>query len=114
MKYLTQIDFQGVEQRGLPGFKLSNSYVGNQATIGDIISLLLPILFTFAGLLLLLYLLFGGISLMTSGGDPKAVASAKGKITNAFIGFILVFVSYWVVKLIGIIFQLDAIKNIFV
>lgn len=111
---LAQIDFKNIM---IPGVAAPIGNINNYSTqsggIAGLLSALLPILFTFAGLLLLLYLLFGGISLMTSGGDPKSVASAKGKITNAFIGFILVFVAYWVVRLFGIIFQLGAITRIF-
>ncbi len=50
---------------------------------------------------------------MTSGGDPKAVQSAKSKITNALIGFVIVFAAYWIVQLIASILGLEAITNIF-
>lgn len=114
MKYLAQIDFNNfkipVGTDVTPAIKINELFSGG---VGKIISALLPILFTFAGLLLLLYLLFGGISLMTSGGDPKSVASAKAKITNAFIGFILVFVAYWVVALLGKILGITVFTSIF-
>lgn len=80
---------------------------------GEIISALLPYLFAGAGLLLLLYLIYGGLSLMLSRGDPKAVQSAKGKITSAFIGFIIVFASYWIVQIVGKILGIDAVTNTF-
>ena len=81
--------------------------------LGEIISALLPYLFAGAGLLLLLYFIFGGLSLMLSRGDPKAVQSAKDKITSAVIGFIIVFVSYWLVQIVGIILGIEAIQTIF-
>lgn len=68
--------------------------------IGFVITSLLPYLFAGAGLLLLLYLLYGGISLMLSQGDPKTVQSAKGKITGAVIGFVVVFAAYWIVQIV--------------
>ena len=80
---------------------------------GEIISALLPYLFAGAGLLLLLYLIFGGIQFMTSGGDPKARESAKGKITGALVGFIIIFASYWIVQIVGIILGIEAIQTIF-
>ncbi len=113
MKNLAQIDFKNLSIPTTGGaFNLFN-LSGYPGGIGVVISALLPILFTFAGLLLLLYLLFGGISLMTSGGDPKSVASAKGKITNAFVGFIIVFVAYWVVSLLGKILGLTTFTSLF-
>ncbi len=82
---------------------------GGQPTIGSFISALLPYLFAIAGLLLLLYLIWGGFSLMTSGGDPKQMDQAKGKITNAIVGFLLLFVSYWLVQILQVVFGLPKI-----
>ncbi len=85
----------------------------NQTDLGGIISGLLPYLFAGAGLLLLFYLIYGGLSLMLSRGDPKAVQSAKDKITSAVIGFIIVFVSYWLVQIVGTILGIEAITETF-
>lgn len=76
-------------------------------TVGTIISELLKYLFVFAGLALLGYLIYGGFLLMTSGGDPKKVESAKGAITNAILGFLLIFCAYWITQIVGMIFGLD-------
>ena len=81
--------------------------------LGEIVSGLLPYLFAGAGLLLLLYLLLGGFQLMTSGGDPKKTQEGKGKITNALVGFIIVFIAYWLVQIVGTILGIKAITNIF-
>jgi len=86
---------------------------GNALTLGAIISALLPYLFVVAGLLLLLYLVFGGFSLLTSRGDPKAVQIAKERITFALVGFIVIFVSYWIVQFVGTILGIEAIQDIF-
>lgn len=81
--------------------------------LGEIVSGLLPYLFAGAGLLLLLYLLLGGFQLMTSGGDPKKMQEAKGKLTNALVGFIIVFIAYWLVQIIGKILGIEIISEIF-
>lgn len=86
----------------------------NNTNIGTIISKLLPYIFTIAGMLLLIYLIFGGFQLMLSRGDPKAAQSAKSHITNALIGFIIVFIAFWVVQIFGRIFGLQSILDIFV
>ncbi|MCJ7805260.1 hypothetical protein MUP46_01310 [Patescibacteria group bacterium] len=95
-------NLEEIQRLGLPDFK----FVGS-SSIGEIISSLLPYLFTGAGLLLLLYLIFGGLQLMTSRGDPKAVQSAQGKITGALIGFLIVFASYWIVQIVASILGLQ-------
>lgn len=82
-------------------------------TLGGVVSSIVPYLFTIAGLLLLLYLIFGGFSLMMSRGDPKAMEAAKGKITNAAIGFAIVFTAYWLVQLLSAILGLQGFGGLF-
>lgn len=61
----------------------------------------ISIVFFVAGAGLLLYLISGGLTLMTSKGDPKALEMGKAKVTNALVGFLIVFVSYWIVQIVG-------------
>lgn len=96
-----------IEEQGLPGFNFAG------AKLGDIIQKAIPWIFGLAGIGLLLYLIYGGFHLMTSGGEPKAMQEAKGKITNALIGFIIIFVAYWIVQIVGRVFGLTGITDIF-
>ena len=82
-------------------------------SLGAIVSGLLPFIFVGAGLLLLLFLVIGGFGLLTSRGDPKAVEAAKGRITFALAGFIVIFVSYWIMQIIGRVLGIQAIQDIF-
>lgn len=75
--------------------------------LGDLITTLLRYLFPFAGLILFAYLIIGGFSFLTSGGDPKGMEAAKGKVTNAIVGFIIIFVAYWVVQIFEFIFKIQ-------
>lgn len=104
---LSQIDFEKIKQSA--GLSSSNY----PTTIGDIVATALKFVFPAAGILLLIYLVFGGFSLMVSSGDPKAIAAAKGRITSALIGFVIVFASYWIVQIVGIILGLPDIGGIF-
>ncbi len=45
-----------------------------------------------AGLILLIYMLWGAFDWIVSEGDKERVAKAQAKITNALIGMVLVFV----------------------
>ena len=76
------------------GFKFENG------TIGDVFSELLPYIYVVAGLILLIMLIMGGFGLMTSAGNPDKTKAGYGKITNALIGFLIIFVSYFVVQLV--------------
>jgi len=80
---------------------------GENFTLGTIVGKLLPILFSVAGIILFLFLIAGGFDLLTSGGDPKKAEGAKGKITNAIVGFIIVFVAWWLTKILSTIFGLE-------
>jgi len=81
----------------------------SDATIGDIISALIPYIFTIAGLVLFIMLIMGGFGLLTSGGNPDKVNAAKGKLTSALIGFVIIFVSYWLMKILEIVFGIEII-----
>lgn len=81
--------------------------------VGFVVTVLLRYLFPLAGLLLLLYLLYGGYRLMFSRGDPKAMQEAKSIITFALTGFLIVFLAYWVVQLTGRILGIPDIVDIF-
>jgi hypothetical protein len=97
---------------GLIHITLPNSLVGN-APVGTIVTLLIPYVFIIAGLALLFYLVAGGLQIMISQGDPKAIAGGKDKIQNALVGFIIMFVAYWIVKLVGRILGLDVFDRLF-
>lgn len=108
---LTQIDFNKVKlpTTGSPAIDINSTALN----IADIISPILPYVFTITGILLLLYLLLGGLQLMLSAGDPKKVQGAWAKITNAVIGFLIVFIAYWVIQLVGKILNIPSFGSIF-
>jgi len=64
-----------------------------------ILSTVMKYLYVIAGLILLFYLIYGGFQMMTGARDEKGLMAAKGRITNALIGFLLLFVSYWIVQI---------------
>jgi len=76
-------------------------------TVGDIFSALLPYVYVIAGLILLFMLIMGGLGLMTAAGDPKKVEASQGRITAALIGFLIVFISYFVVQLVEIMLNIQ-------
>jgi hypothetical protein len=89
---------------GTPDINFSTS------SIGYIIFQLLKYIFIFAGLAMLLYLVWGGFDLMTSSGDPKKIDVGKGKVTNALIGFLIIFASYFLIQILQVIFNLHIVS----
>lgn len=97
-----------VQNLNLPGGQTITGPLpaGRFTNLASLITNALPILFSIAGVILLLYLLWGGFDYLTSMGDPKKAESGRGKITNAIIGFIIIFAAYWLVQLVDYIFKL--------
>lgn len=81
--------------------------------VGPLIEKALPYVFGIVGFLLLIFMVLGGLQLMTSRGDPKAVAAAQAKITNALIGFVVVLLSAGIVIILGKVLNIPAFSNIF-
>jgi len=81
--------------------------------IGDILSKAIPLVLAFAGLGLLLMLISAGYTFLTSAGDAKKMEQGKQQLTNAVVGFFIVFAAYWIVQLTGTIFGLQSITNVF-
>lgn len=80
---------------------------GRFESLGDIVGTLLQYLFPLAGFLMFLLIIVGGFQWLTSAGDPKKVESAAKRVTAAVVGFILLFASYWLVKILNLILSPD-------
>lgn len=68
---------------------------------GTIVTKILPYLFGIAGIILLLNIISSGFKMMTSRGEPKTLQAAQAKLTTSLIGIIILFASFWIVRLIG-------------
>lgn len=60
---------------------------------------------TIAGIIMLVLLIAGGFMMIASAGsgDQKKAASAKTMITDAVIGFLVIFLSYFIIQIIEVI-----------
>lgn len=87
--------------------------IDENLTVGKIVVGLIPYAFALSGISLFVYLIWGGLDLMLSRGEPKGVQSAQGKITNALVGFVIIFVAYWIVQIVSTILGVDSVINIF-
>lgn len=64
-----------------------------------------------AFVLAFIFLLIGGIRWITAGGDEKAVSGARGMITAALIGLVIVLVSYALIVLVETFFGVKIISG---
>lgn len=62
--------------------------------LGNIVGNLFILATFVAALFFFIQVVMGGISWINAGGDPKSLDSARGRITNAVIGIILVIAAF--------------------
>jgi hypothetical protein len=70
------------------------------AGFGKMMSGLMSFIMAIAAILLLVYLLWGGIEWITAGGDIGKVESARNRITQGIIGIIVLAASTGVIALV--------------
>ena len=68
--------------------------------LGGLIDNIIQLIFFAAGLAFFIYLIIGGLRWITAGGDPKALDAARGRITGAIIGLIIVVAAFSIALII--------------
>ncbi len=81
------------------GFKIDNA--------AKFISALVGLVFVVAALLVFVFLVWGGIQWITSGGDKAATEAARNRITAALIGLAIIAVSWALMAIVGKFFGFD-------
>jgi hypothetical protein len=75
--------------------------------IGALIRAVVSMAIIISGILVFLYLVWGGIQWITSGGDKAQTEKAQQRITSAIIGLAIVAASWALIRIIGAFFGLD-------
>lgn len=86
---------------------------GFAADAGVVINAVLGFVMVLASLLLLMYLVWGGIEWITSGGDKGKTEGARNKITAAVVGIIILAASYAIFGLVLNFLGLGSPEQIF-
>lgn len=74
------------------------------------ITLVIELLFVGGIIIFFIMLLSGGVRWIASGGDKTHLEGAKGQITHALIGLVVLFSAFAIIKLIGALFGIDLLK----
>jgi len=74
-------------------------------SFGGLFSLLLPNFYILAGIILLFFLIFGGLTVILGAGKGSDEQIEKGKkiLTSTLIGFLVVLLSYWIMEILQIV-----------
>jgi hypothetical protein len=84
-----------------PGFQIED--------LGLLISRAIGVALLIAGILVFVYLVWGGIQWITSGGDKAKTEEARSRITAALIGLAIVAAAWAVMQLISFFFGVDVL-----
>lgn len=76
-----------------------NSQSGN-SFLQSLLPAVIGLLFVIGAVVFLFIFIIGAISWMTAGGDKAKVEAARGRLSSAIIGLILLLISYAIIGLI--------------
>ncbi len=93
-----------------PIFNLKNP-LPSLDNLGDILNILLNLAFFVAGVAMFFNLVIGGIQWINAGGDPKAMDSARKRITNAVVGLIIVVAAYAIALILQQVFGIKIVSG---
>jgi hypothetical protein len=79
-------------------------------TFGGIVSGLISFIMIIAALVFFFMLILGGIQWMLSGGVKAGAEAARGIITAALIGLVIVFSAWAIVQLINAVFGVNILS----
>ncbi len=89
---------------GEAGFRITD--------LGVLINALLRVTLGIVGLLVFVFLIWGGIEWLTAGGDKSKTESARQKITNAIIGLAIVAAAFAISAILSRFFGVGVGTNI--
>jgi hypothetical protein len=96
-----------------PGTDIGTCFLGPNHFLSQIsggstlISLFLSNSIVIAGVILIFILVFSGYSFIGAGGNPQKVQAAAKMATYGIAGFLLVFATYFIIKIIESITALN-------
>jgi len=69
-------------------------------SVGEFISAILPNVYIVASLILFVLIIGAGFAIIASGDDPQQKGKGAKAFGSAIAGFLIIFVSFWIIKLI--------------
>ncbi len=78
------------------------------STLGGVISNFITPLFALMAVVVVFYFLYAAVKLITSAGDKTAVASARGMITHAIIGIVLLMIVFLIAQFLPEFLELNS------
>ncbi|OGM55869.1 hypothetical protein A3E15_02595 [Candidatus Woesebacteria bacterium RIFCSPHIGHO2_12_FULL_42_9] len=79
-----------------------NSPIGQTVGLGNLVSIILSNALLLAGVLMVFFLVVGGIGVISGAGEDNPEKAGKGRqaVTFALMGFLVIFAAYWIIQVI--------------
>ena len=87
--------------------------LGSGGGLAFYIATLWQTVITVGGIAFIIYLVWGGIEYLTSGGDKGRIDDAQKKITSSVIGIVILVASYAITYFIQQVFKINILKPVF-
>lgn len=94
----------------LGGIKPPTGIPADVTALGGFIRAILSLLVIGAGVVAFVLLIVSGIQYMTAGGDPKNTQAARGRLTAALIGLVIVLASFAIIRFIEFVFRVKILQ----
>lgn len=81
-------------------------------TLASLLNVIIPNIFLLAGVILFFLLIVGGFGVIAGAGsgDPGQTEKGKKAVTYALLGFAIIFLSWWVVKIVEVVTGVPILK----
>ena len=76
-------------------------------SFGKVVSNIIQVLVVLAVIIAVIFLVWGGIKWILSGGDKAKVESARNTIIGGIVGLVLVFLAYFIIGVIANLFGIN-------
>ncbi len=98
----------GITNPVFKGTSLENLfYLGPTAFFSVLLPKIITLILIVGSIIFLFMLLIGGVQWISSGGDKGALEAAKGRITNALLGIVVLFAAFAIIKFIEYFFNVS-------
>lgn len=99
----------GADKTGItnPALGTRLRYLTGEGFFQELLPALVGLILLVGVVIFFFYMLIGAIQWIASGGDKAGLESAKGKITNAIIGLVVLFTTFAIVKAIETFFGVN-------
>ena len=86
----------------IPGYGSGGLYL--------ILSVILKNLYVLAAIILFFFIFAGGLGMILNAGNSEKQKQSSQTLSSAIIGFIILFSSYWIIKLIELVLGIQILK----